>query len=235
LALNKCSLCLEPGKVHALIGPSGAGKSTVLSMLTRLYTPLTGEIYLDNTNIQDMAAAEFFGLVSVVEQEARIFNRTIFENIAYGVPNITLSEVEEVAKAVNIHDYIINLPQAYSTILGTGHNLSGGQKQRICIARAFAKKPKIILLDEPTNGLDVENENLILELVYTNAKKNGATVLFITHHIPTIQKADEIHFLQNGIIHEHGTHEELVAIKGLYFNFLQIISGMTGADRMKMK
>ncbi|CAG9761758.1 unnamed protein product [Ceutorhynchus assimilis] len=216
--LKGLDLSVLQGKTVALVGPSGCGKSTIVQLLERFYDPTSGSVSLDNDDIKKIPldfARSHFGIVS---QEPNLFSRTIAENIAYGDNSreVTEAEVIEAAKKANIHNFITKLPLGYKTKLGEkGTQLSGGQKQRIAIARALVRNPKVLLLDEATSALDAESEKVVQEAL-DNAKQ-GRTCLTIAHRLTTIQDADVICVVNDGVIAEQGTHSELIEKRGLYF------------------
>ncbi|MBZ3882529.1 ATP-binding cassette sub-family B member 10, mitochondrial [Sciurus carolinensis] len=207
------SLSIPAGSVTALVGPSGSGKSTVVSLLLRLYDPLSGAVLLDGHDIRQLNPAWLRSKIGTVSQEPVLFSCSIAENIAYGAdcPSlVTPEQVERAAEAANAASFIRNFPQAFHTVVGEkGVLLSGGQKQRIAIARALLKNPKILLLDEATSALDAENEHLVQEAL--DRLMEGRTVLVIAHRLSTIKNADVVAVLDHGKIAEHGKHEELLS------------------------
>ncbi|XP_066148568.1 ATP-dependent translocase ABCB1 [Euwallacea fornicatus] len=216
--LKGLDLSVMQGKTVALVGPSGCGKSTIIQLLERFYDPSSGIVSLDNEDIKLLTLSSLRSHLGIVSQEPNLFSKTIKENIAYGNNLRTISEAEiiEAAKSANIHNFITSLPQGYETKLGDkGTQLSGGQKQRIAIARALIRNPKVLLLDEATSALDAESEKMVQEAL-DNAKQ-GRTCLTIAHRLTTIQDADVICVVNEGVIAEQGTHAQLIEKRGLYY------------------
>ncbi|XP_060498759.1 ATP-binding cassette sub-family B member 10, mitochondrial isoform X1 [Panthera onca] len=207
------SLCIPSASVTALVGPSGSGKSTVLSLLLRLYDPISGTISLDGHDIRQLNPVWLRSKIGTVSQEPVLFSCSIAENIAYGADNpssVTAEQIEKVADVANAGAFIRNFPQGFNTVVGEkGVLLSGGQKQRIAIARALLKNPKILLLDEATSALDAENEYLVQEAL--DRLMEGRTVLIIAHRLSTIKNANTVAVLDQGKITERGRHEELLS------------------------
>lgn len=214
--LQGLSLTVKPGQFAALVGSSGCGKSTTVGLLERFYSPTGGKIMLDGKNIADINLGSYRSVVGLVAQEPNLFDLSIRENITLGCKDLPSQEViENACKEANIHDFIITLPKGYDTNLGgKGSQLSGGQKQRIAIARALIGNPKILLLDEATSALDAESEKVV-QLALDKAAK-GRTTLAIAHRLSSIQNADVIFVFEEGVVVEQGTHQELLAKKGLY-------------------
>ena len=209
IILNNINLEIKKGDQVALVGPSGSGKSTLIDVLIRFYDPESGEIFIDDINLQDIDITSFREMFGVVSQETILFNDTIENNIRLGRQNISFSEIKRVCDLSNATEFIENLPNKFDTLTGDrGVRLSGGQKQRISIARALLGKPKIILFDEATSNLDSQSESLVQEGV-DNALKNN-TGIVIAHRISTVAKSDKIIFLNGGKIEATGTHNDLL-------------------------
>lgn len=212
--LKNINFKILKGSTVALVGPSGGGKTTLMDLLPRFIDPLSGEILLDDVNIKDISMRDVRALMGIVNQESILFNDTIFKNITFG-RSFTKEEVIEAAKIANAHEFIINTSEGYQTNIGDrGMKLSGGQKQRICIARAVLANPPILLLDEATSALDTESEKVVQNAL-KNLMKNRTSIV-IAHRLSTIQEADQIIVLENGMIEEQGTHNELIRADGLY-------------------
>jgi subfamily B ATP-binding cassette protein MsbA len=213
--LKNISFEIPKGKTVALVGPSGGGKSTLMDLLPRFSEPQSGTISIDGKNIQAVTMESLRALMGIVNQESILFNDTIFNNIAFGKPNVTQQEVEAAARIANAHNFIMETTNGYQTNTGDrGTKLSGGQRQRICIARAVLNNPPIMLLDEATSALDTESEKLVQEAL--NNLMQNRTSLIIAHRLSTIQNADIILVLENGCIVERGSHTELLQNNGLY-------------------
>lgn len=213
--LRDINLSVPKGKTVALVGQSGSGKSTLVDLLPRYYDPNKGEILLDGIDIKKYRTHDLRSLMGNVNQEAILFNDTIFNNIAFGVENATLEQVMEAAKIANAHDFIMATDNGYESTIGDrGSKLSGGQRQRISIARAILKNPPILILDEATSALDTESEKMVQEAL-ENLMLNRTT-LVVAHRLSTIKKADEICVLHEGKIVERGKHDELIALEGYY-------------------
>ncbi|XP_072431431.1 ATP-dependent translocase ABCB1-like [Chiloscyllium punctatum] len=216
-------LCIKVGKAQtlALVGSSGCGKSTSVQLIERFYDPLKGEVCLDGTDIRTINIQWLRSQIGIVSQEPVLFNCSIAENIAYGDNSRTVSqeEIEKAAKAANAQSFIEQLPDKYNTRVGEkGAQLSGGQKQRIAIARALIRQPKILLLDEATSALDTESEKIVQEAL--DKARKGRTCVVIAHRLTTVQNADVIAVIDNGKVIERGTHEQLLARHGAYYNLV---------------
>jgi ATP-binding cassette, subfamily B, bacterial MsbA len=215
LVLKNINLTITKGKTIALVGTSGGGKSTLADLIPRFYDPITGEVCIDGRSIIDYEVESLRKQIGVVTQESILFNDTIFNNIAFGMPNVNEGSVIEAARIANAHDFIIQTEQSYQTLIGErGSKLSGGQRQRLSIARAVLKNPPILILDEATSALDSESEKLVQEALF-NLMKNRTSIV-IAHRLSTIQHADEIVVIQNGEIVERGSHDQLSQKDGLY-------------------
>ena len=219
--LHDLSFTAKPGQAIGLVGPSGAGKSTVASLLPRFYDCDAGTIRIDGTDIRHVTLDSLRNQVGIVPQETILFNGSVYDNILYGRLDATKEEIEAAAKAANAHDFIMELPEGYNTMLGDrGVNISGGQRQRIAIARAILKDPRILILDEATSALDTESERVVQEAL--NRLMVGRTSIIIAHRLSTIKNADRILVLDKGKLVEDGTHEELMNKNGLYAHLYQI-------------
>ncbi|XP_029414190.1 multidrug resistance protein 1 [Nannospalax galili] len=228
--LQGLSLEVKKGQTLALVGSSGCGKSTVIQLLERFYNPLSGTVFLDGKEIKKLNVQWLRAQLGIVSQEPILFDCSIGENIAYGDNSRVVSqdEIERAAKEANIHQFIESLPDKYNTRVGDkGTQLSGGQKQRIAIARALVRQPHILLLDEATSALDTESEKVVQEAL--DKAREGRTCIVIAHRLSTIQNADLIVVIQNGKVKEQGTHQQLLAQKGVYFS---MVSVQTGAKRL---
>nr|AAB69423.1 P-glycoprotein [Homo sapiens] len=224
--LQGLSLEVKKGQTLALVGSSGCGKSTVVQLLERFYDPLAGKVLLDGKEIKRLNVQWLRAHLGIVSQEPILFDCSIAENIAYGDNSRVVSQEEIVraAKEANIHAFIESLPNKYSTKVGDkGTQLSGGQKQRIAIARALVRQPHILLLDEATSALDTESEKVVQEAL--DKAREGRTCIVIAHRLSTIQNADLIVVFQNGRVKEHGTHQQLLAQKGIYFSMVSVQAG----------
>lgn len=213
--LKNIDLTIDRGKVIALVGASGAGKSTIVDLLPRFYDVTDGGIYIDNVNIKDYKLKDLRGLMGIVSQEAILFNDTIYNNIVFGLENVTKEAVEQAAKIANAHNFILATENGYQTNIGDrGSKLSGGQRQRLTIARAVLKNPPILILDEATSALDSESEKLVQQALVELMKNR--TSIVIAHRLSTIQHADEIIVMREGEIVERGTHSSLLENGGDY-------------------
>ncbi|MBZ3872674.1 Phosphatidylcholine translocator ABCB4 [Sciurus carolinensis] len=231
--LQGLSLEVKKGQTLALVGSSGCGKSTVVQLLERFYDPLAGTVFvnfgfqlLDGQEAKKLNVQWLRAQLGIVSQEPILFDCSIAENIAYGDNSRVVSQEDIVsaAKAANIHPFIETLPQKYETRVGDkGTQLSGGQKQRIAIARALVRQPQILLLDEATSALDTESEKVVQEAL--DKAREGRTCIVIAHRLSTIQNADVIVVFQNGKVKEHGTHQQLLAQKGIYFSMVSVQAG----------
>lgn len=213
--LKDVSFTVTPGRMIAIVGPTGAGKSTIANLLMRFYDCDQGEVTLDGRNIKEYRLANIRDAVSIVMQDIFLFNGTVAENIAYGVSHATMEEIEDAARMARAEDFILEMPQGYDTIIGErGVKLSGGQKQRISIARALLRDTPILILDEATAAVDMNTEKKIQSAIQEVTRDRSTIV--IAHRLSTIMNADEILYLDNGLIIERGTHRELLAKDGYY-------------------
>ncbi len=214
-ALNDVSFDVKPGQLVALLGRSGSGKSTIANLLGRFYDVTEGKITVDGVDIRDVTLSSLRKNVVAAQQDVFLFSETIRENIAYGAVDASMDKITEVAKAANLHDFIMSLPDGYDTWVGErGDTLSGGEKQRLSIARTLLVNPRILILDDSTASVDAATERLIRQALDKLIK--GRTTFIITHRLPIIQNADQILMLQDGVLVERGTHKELMAKGGLY-------------------
>lgn len=216
--LSHVDLTVPKGKTVALVGPSGAGKSTLADLLMRFYDVSGGEILLDGVPVSRYRVADYRRLFALVSQDVMLFHDTIYNNITLGCP-ATMAEVEEAAKAANIYDFVMSLPDGFHHVVGDrGVALSGGQRQRVSIARAVLRKAPVLVLDEATSAMDTESEMLVRQSVEALSKQH--TVVMIAHRLSTVQHADCICVLDGGCVVEQGTHEELMARKGAYYQLV---------------
>jgi len=215
--LNGLSFEIQPGQVVAVVGHTGAGKSTIAQLIPRLYDPNEGQILIDGHDIRDFTIESLRAEMSMVLQESILFTGSILENIGYGRPDATGIEIIEAAKDANAHEFISKFSDGYYTVLAErGSNLSGGQRQRIAIARAFIRDTPILILDEPSTGLDAESTDLVLQALRKLMK--GKTTIIISHELNLIRHADKIIVIKEGVIEQMGTHDELIRAGGLYAN-----------------
>ena len=223
-ALKNLHFDIQPGQVVAVVGHTGAGKSTIVQLIPRLYDPNAGQVLIDGHDIREYTLDSLRSQISMVLQQSILFTGSIVENIAYGRPEATGAEIIEAAKEANAHEFISKLPDGYFTILGErGSNLSSGQRQRIAIARAFIRNAPILILDEPSTGLDAESTDLVMHAL--NKLMKGKTTFIISHELNLIRDADKIIVIKAGEIEQMGTHDELIRAGGFYANLHKMYSG----------
>lgn len=228
--LKDVSITALPGERVAIVGPSGAGKSTIAALLLRFYEPTGGQLLFDNKAAATIPLTQLRKQIALVPQDVLLFGGTIRENILYGKPNASQEEIEQAARQAHAHEFIINFPEGYDTVVGErGVKLSGGQRQRIAIARAILKDPVILILDEATSSLDAASESLVQEAL-DNLMKNR-TSFIIAHRLSTIRSADKIVVLEKGMVREMGTHQELLSLPdGLYKELNRLQLEITGVE-----
>ena len=221
--LKEVSLKIEPGQVAALVGPTGAGKTTLIGLIPRFYDPVSGVVKIDGFDIKTFKQKSLRQQMSFVLQETVLFHGPIWYNIAYGKPEATRGEIFRAAELANAHEFIEKLPDGYNTIVGErGATLSGGQRQRIAIARAIIRDTPILIMDEPSSGLDAASEKLVFDALDRLMEDEGKTSIVIAHRLATIRRADIIFVLKDGVIVESGKHEDLLKSGGLYAELYEI-------------
>ncbi len=219
-ALRDITFSMPKGQMLALVGPSGAGKSSIADLLTGLYAPTTGQIWVDDTPLEQLELAEWQQRLGVVSQDTFLFNASIAENIAFGTPGATATRIQAACQTAQAADFIESLPQGYDTLVGErGYRLSGGQRQRLSLARAILRAPELLILDEATSALDSQSERLVQEAIERFERRH--TMLVIAHRLSTIARADQILVLDGGQVVERGTHTALLAKGGLYRDLWQ--------------
>uniref|UniRef100_A0A158PBN0 ABC transporter, ATP-binding protein n=1 Tax=Angiostrongylus cantonensis TaxID=6313 RepID=A0A158PBN0_ANGCA len=219
LVLQGMNVTARRGQTVALVGASGCGKSTVIQLIERYYDALCGRVTIDGYDVRDLSIRHIRDHIALVGQEPTLFNMTIRENIMYGMGKCSQEEIEHAARMANIHDFVTGLPEGYNTMVGAkGGLLSGGQKQRISIARAIVRDPKILLLDEATSALDAESEKVVQEAL--DRARLGRTCIVIAHRLSSIQNANHIVVCREGRVAESGTHQSLLARKGIYYKLV---------------
>jgi ATP-binding cassette subfamily B protein len=231
--LDNVSLSIAKGSVTALVGPSGGGKSTIIKLIMGFYQLNSGKLIVSEKPVNNYTLEQLRSQIAYVPQNAYLFYGTILENISYGKDNASQEEIIEAAKAANAHDFIMQMPNGYETLVGErGESLSGGQRQRVAIARAILKDSPILLLDEATSALDSESEQLVQDAL--NKLMKGRTTLVIAHRLTTVTHADKIYVLENGKVVECGTNKELLAKEGLYSKLykMQFINDTNGSEQI---
>jgi len=221
--IRNMSFKINQGDYIGLVGHTGAGKSTIANLITRLYDVISGQISIDGHNVKNIEIETLRKSIAVVSQEIFIFRGTVADNIRYAKPNATTEEIVAAAKAANAHDFIVNMPEGYNTLVGTGsRSLSGGEQQRLSIARALLLDPKILILDEATAAMDTETERLIQKAI--NVLVKGRTTIVIAHRLSTLKECNYLFAVENGEIAESGTHIELIEKKGIYYKLYKLQS-----------
>jgi ATP-binding cassette subfamily B protein len=231
--LNDVSFDVQPGQLVALLGGSGSGKTTIVSLISRFYDVTSGSIAIDGTDIRDVTVASLRKNVGIAQQDVFLYSGTIRDNIAYGAPQATDEQVVAAARAAQIHDFILSLPDGYNTWVGErGVTLSGGEKQRVAIARSLLINPSVLILDDSTSSVDAETERLIRQAIMKLVE--GRTTFVITHRMSIIRNADLILMLKDGRVVEQGKHDELMASNGLYREtYLGQLASQTAGDAPK--
>ena len=219
--LKDVSFSIESGQVAAIVGPSGTGKTTIISLIPRFYDPQSGAVKIDGTDIRGYKLKSVREQISFVLQETLLFHASVWDNIAYGKPDATRSQILRAAKLANADEFIEKLPNGYRTMVGErGATLSGGQRQRLAIARAIIRDTPILILDEPTSGLDSASEQIVIEAL--DRLMESKTSIVVTHHLRAIRQADIVFVVKDAELVEQGTHEELLAAGGLYAELYKI-------------
>jgi ATP-binding cassette, subfamily B, bacterial len=219
--LKDVSFRIEPGQVAAIVGPTGTGKTTIISLLSRFYDPRSGQVKIDGMDIRGYTQKSVRDQISFVMQETLLFRAPVWQNIAYGKPNATRREIMQASELAYASEFIEKMPEGYDTMIGErGVTLSGGQRQRIAIARAIIRHTPILILDEPTAGLDAASEQTVLEAL--NRLMEGRTSVVVAHHLNTIRRADVVFVIDDSELVEQGSHEELLAAGGMYAAFYRM-------------
>jgi subfamily B ATP-binding cassette protein MsbA len=219
--LKDVSLTIKPRQFVALVGPTGGGKSTLAGLIPRFYDPQSGRVKIDGTDVRSFTVKSLRQQISFVLQETLLFHAPVWQNIAYGKPEATREEIVRAAKLANADEFIERMSQGYDTVIGErSATLSGGQRQRIAIARAIIRDSPILILDEPSSGLDAASEELVFEAL--SRLTWDKTAIVIAHRLTTVRKADAIFVLQDGVVVESGVHDELLARGGLYARLHEI-------------
>jgi ATP-binding cassette subfamily B protein len=226
--LKDVSFRIEPGQVAAIVGPTGTGKTTIISLLSRFYDPRSGQVKIDGRDIRGYTQKSVRDQISFVMQETLLFRAPVWQNIAYGKPDASRREIMQASELAYASEFIEKMPEGYDTMIGErGVTLSGGQRQRIAIARAIIRHTPILILDEPTAGLDAASEQTVLEAL--NRLMEGRTSVVVAHHLNTIRRADVVFVIDDSELVEQGSHEELLAAGGLYAAFYRMQAGKPAA------
>jgi subfamily B ATP-binding cassette protein MsbA len=219
--LKDLSMSIKAGQLAALVGPTGAGKTTIVSLLPRFYDLTGGVIKIDGEDVRKFKIKSLRRQISFVLQESMLFRATIWQNIAYGKPEATREEIIRAAQMANAEEFILRMPEGYDTMVGErGVTLSGGQRQRVTIARAIIRNAPILVMDEPSSGLDAESEELVFDAL--SKLMAGRTSIVIAHRLATVSRADVIFVIEGGRVAEQGTHQELLARGGLYSRLYEL-------------
>ena len=222
--LRDISFTAEPGQTVAIMGETGCGKTTLINLIPRFFDPTEGEVLLDGINVSKLKLPQLRKAIGLANQDVLLYSDTVEENIAYGDDSLGLNEVEQYARHAAADQFISRMPEGYDTIIGErGVGLSGGQKQRISLARAMAVRPSVLILDDTTSAVDMETEKQIQEGI--NSLDYPCTKIIIAQRISTTKSADKILVLQDGRITEEGSHDELIAKKGYYYELVKLQTG----------